>query len=270
VEHANLVVRSLLAAAAANGAAQNATIVDAFLNESSVCTSSPANTAALTEAEVASANSLPHLAMIFLNTADAALRFAQSLRSTNVQCVQYHKLCRSSERENSLRRFKAGDVSIFVCTDSAARGLDLPQVRHVVQAEFALNVVQHQHRVGRASRAGRVGKATNFVFPSSRQLVDHLLRPQQRHKQLCDSWDLDTEADGHAPCELEDGVVLPQHDDKEELLLAEDAAAVAPQPSVGIEQAFSRRRGFRRNLRRQQSFGEMLHSHEAKTDIGAI
>lgn len=261
-------MRSLLdSAAAAPVAANEATDHNVTLrdapNEPSVRASSPASTAALTEAEVAAANSLPHLAMIFLNTADAALRFAQSLRSINVQCVQYHKLCRSSEREDSLRRFKAGDVSVFVCTDSAARGLDLPQVRHVVQAEFALNVVQHQHRVGRASRAGRVGQATNFVFPSSRQLVDHLLRPQQRNIQLCDSWDQDTETDGRTPSELEDGVVLPQHEGKEELLLAEAAAAVAPQPSLGIEQAFSRRRGFRRNLRRQQSSGETLHSHEA-------
>ena len=44
---------------------------------------------------------------------------------------------------------------LLVCTDSAARGLDIAAVGHVIQAEFALNVVQHVHRIGRASRAGR-------------------------------------------------------------------------------------------------------------------
>ena len=50
-----------------------------------------------------------------------------------------------------------------MCTDLAARGLDLGGVDHVVQFDFALNVVQHLHRLGRTARAGQRGRATNFV-----------------------------------------------------------------------------------------------------------
>eukprot|EP01035_Chromulina_nebulosa_P021507 gene21507-27850_t len=68
-----------------------------------------------------------------------------------------------------------GLVKVLICTDAAARGLDLPNVKHVIQAEFALNVVQHQHRIGRASRAGNAGYATNFYDSTSTHLINNLL-----------------------------------------------------------------------------------------------
>lgn len=52
-------------------------------------------------------------------------------------------------------------------------------MRHVIQAEFATNVVQYLHRIGRASRAGRAGKATNFYDESSADLVNSILASQQ-------------------------------------------------------------------------------------------
>ena len=55
------------------------------------------------------------------------------------------------------------------------RGLDLPSVEHVIQAEFALNVVQHLHRNGRASRAGKKGRATVIFDDSSIDLVQSIL-----------------------------------------------------------------------------------------------
>jgi len=79
---------------------------------------------------------------------------------------QFHKLVPTYEKQEALeqfRNYKESGVKVLVCTDAAARGLDLPAVEHVVQAEFALNVVQHLHRNGRASRAGRLGRATIII-----------------------------------------------------------------------------------------------------------
>ena len=56
-----------------------------------------------------------------------------------------------------------------------SRGLDLPAVRVVVQAEFALNVVHHLHRIGRGSRAGKYGKALNFYSRSCSELVESII-----------------------------------------------------------------------------------------------
>ena len=68
-----------------------------------------------------------------------------------------------------------GSLRILVCTDYASRGLDLPFVKHVVQAQFASNVVQHMHRIGRASRAGSYGRATNLYGSNSIDLVNSIL-----------------------------------------------------------------------------------------------
>ena len=46
---------------------------------------------------------------------------------------------------------------ILVCTDIAARGIDIPDVKHVIQLQFATNAVTHLHRVGRTARAGSEG-----------------------------------------------------------------------------------------------------------------
>ena len=59
-----------------------------------------------------------------------------------------------------------------MCTDLAARGLDLPRVDHVIQFDFATDVVSHLHRIGRAARAGAAGRATSLVDASNADLVE--------------------------------------------------------------------------------------------------
>lgn len=56
-------------------------------------------------------------------------------------------------------------VDVLVATDSVARGVDIPNVKHVVQAEFAQNATEYLHRVGRTARAGKRGRATNIILP---------------------------------------------------------------------------------------------------------
>lgn len=101
--------------------------------------------------------------MIFVNTAEVAIELAEALRRLRIDCTEYHKLQPLNEKQEGLQRFREGAVKVLVCTDHAARGLDIPNVRHVIQAEFAENVVQHLHRIGRASRAGALGRTTNIV-----------------------------------------------------------------------------------------------------------
>lgn len=95
------------------------------------------------------------------------------------------------------------------------RGLDLPSVEHVIQAEFALNVVQHLHRNGRASRAGKKGRATMIFDDSAMDLVQSIV-----------SGGSGAEGEGEG---VRDG-------DGE---------------SGRIDASFSRRRGFRKNVNRK-------------------
>lgn len=120
--------------------------------------------------------------MVFVNTAGAASGLAYEIEKAGVKNAEYHKLISDPEKQESLRRFREGEVSVLVCTDHAARGLDLPNVRHVVQAEFAGNVVQYLHRIGRASRAGVLGKATNIYDMRSEDLVNSILADSEEKK----------------------------------------------------------------------------------------
>lgn len=120
--------------------------------------------------------------MVFVNTADVASRLAGELEKSGIQCAEYHKLVTDVEKQESLRRFREEEVSVLVCTDHASRGLDLPNVRHVIQAEFAGNVVQYLHRIGRASRAGVLGKATNIYDDRSADLVASILSDSEEKK----------------------------------------------------------------------------------------
>lgn len=109
--------------------------------------------------------------MVFANTAASAKEAYASLRNAGIEAAPFHKDISTLERADSLRAFREGDVSVLVCTDLGARGIDIPSVAHVIQYEFALNVVQHLHRIGRAARAGSRGKGTAFINEQATDLV---------------------------------------------------------------------------------------------------
>jgi superfamily II DNA/RNA helicase len=60
---------------------------------------------------------------------------------------------------------------VMVCTDLASRGIDFQNVDIVIQAEFALNVVEYLHRIGRTGRFGKKGKVYNFYTDSQSKLA---------------------------------------------------------------------------------------------------
>lgn len=113
--------------------------------------------------------------MVFVNTAKETALLATALREKGVECAEYHKYVTDPVREENLQLFRDGKVHVLVCTDHASRGLDIPNVRHVIQAEFATNVVKYLHRIGRASRAGVIGNATNIYDARSELLVMSIL-----------------------------------------------------------------------------------------------
>lgn len=120
--------------------------------------------------------------MVFANTAKGASALAVALRKVGVACAEYHTAITDPQRQENLRGFRVQEVSVLICTDHASRGLDLPHVRHVIQAEFATNVVQYLHRVGRASRAGVLGRATNIYDSGSEVLIASILKDSDDYK----------------------------------------------------------------------------------------
>ena len=80
-------------------------------------------------------------------------------------CVLSDRLQR--EREEALRDFKSGRAPILVATSVAARGLDIPGVKHVVNFDFPTDIDEYVHRIGRTGRCGNIGKATSFFNPDN-------------------------------------------------------------------------------------------------------
>ncbi|KAL0385598.1 UNVERIFIED_CONTAM: DEAD-box ATP-dependent RNA helicase 22 [Sesamum radiatum] len=108
--------------------------------------------------------------MVFANTVEAAEAVAKILTGANIRCVRYHSNISLEERTENLVDFQENG-GVFVCTDAAARGLDIPNVSHVIQAEFAGSAVDFLHRVGRTARAGQHGLVTSLFTESNRDLV---------------------------------------------------------------------------------------------------
>ena len=92
--------------------------------------------------------------IVFTATCAAATKVSLMLRNLGIKdCLPLHGKMTQQKRLASLNKFKSGEKNILVCTDVAARGLDIPQVGYV------LNL----HRIGRTARAGRHGKTITFV-----------------------------------------------------------------------------------------------------------
>ncbi|KAE8672949.1 DEAD-box ATP-dependent RNA helicase 22 [Hibiscus syriacus] len=109
--------------------------------------------------------------MVFANTVEAVEAVANILQRAEIECCRYHKDLSLEERAESLDGFRERG-GIFVCTDAAARGVDIPNVSHVIQADFATSAVDFLHRVGRTARAGQFGVVTCLYNESNRDLVN--------------------------------------------------------------------------------------------------
>merc|ERR550534_435765 len=92
------------------------------------------------------------------------------------------------EREFALQQFRDGDCNILVATDVAARGLDIPDVKWVIQYDLPGNIDDYVHRIGRTGRRGNTGTALSFTNEQNRSIFDELLRLLQESKQEIPSW----------------------------------------------------------------------------------
>jgi superfamily II DNA/RNA helicase len=69
-----------------------------------------------------------------------------------------------NQRQNALARFDRGQVAVLVATDVAARGIDVPEISHVVQFDAPEDGDTYTHRVGRTGRAGASGHGVSYVL----------------------------------------------------------------------------------------------------------
>lgn len=81
-----------------------------------------------------------------------------------------------ADRNKVITKFKRKEVPIMVATDVAARGLDIPHIRTVVNFDIARDIDTHTHRIGRTGRAGEKGTAYTLVVEKDKEFAGHLVR----------------------------------------------------------------------------------------------
>ncbi|XP_057856913.2 DEAD-box ATP-dependent RNA helicase 22 isoform X2 [Cryptomeria japonica] len=121
--------------------------------------------------------------MIFANTVNAVDSIAKILMKDGIECIIYHRDTLPEERAQALKTFQE-EGGVLVCTDSAARGLDIPNIWHIIQAEFATSAVDFLHRVGRTARAGQCGLVTSLYTEANRPLVEAVRQAEDLGKPV--------------------------------------------------------------------------------------
>jgi superfamily II DNA/RNA helicase len=101
--------------------------------------------------------------LIFGRTKHAVGRLAEELRDRGFRAESIHGDKTQYQRQRALASFKNNAVNILVATDVAARGLDIPNVSHVINYELPDTYEDYIHRIGRTGRANKSGKALTFV-----------------------------------------------------------------------------------------------------------
>jgi ATP-dependent RNA helicase RhlE len=110
-------------------------------------------------------------AFVFVNSKLGCARLARSLEREGLKTTALHGDKSQDERLKALDSFKKGEVDLLVCTDVAARGLDIKDVPAVFNFDVPFNAEDYVHRIGRTGRAGASGLAVSFVASSDVRLV---------------------------------------------------------------------------------------------------
>ncbi|KAG7205468.1 hypothetical protein KM043_007455 [Ampulex compressa] len=115
------------------------------------------------------------LTLVFVETKKGADMLEEYLYNMGYPVTSIHGDRSQREREDALRRFRAGKTPILVATAVAARGLDIPHVKHVINFDLPGDVEEYVHRIGRTGRMGNLGLATSFFNHKNHNLVRDLV-----------------------------------------------------------------------------------------------
>ena len=112
--------------------------------------------------------------IVFCNSITGVKRIAAILRIVGMDVLPLHASMQQRQRLKNLDRFKERDTSILVATDVAARGLDIPNVNHVLHFDVPRSGEVYVHRAGRTARAGKEGVSLVLVSPNDSLAFDRM------------------------------------------------------------------------------------------------
>jgi len=158
-------------------------------------------------------------AIVFVNSKLGCARLARSFERDGLRTNALHGDKSQDERLKALEAFKRGEVDVLVCTDVAARGLDIADLPAVFNFDVPFNAEDYVHRIGRTGRAGASGVAVTLVGKSDARLIADIEKLIKKKIDL-DAIELDEERPRRPRREYEDRPAEPMA-----------AAPAAPRPS---------------------------------------
>ncbi len=121
------------------------------------------------------------LSMVFCNTRKTVDFVTTNLRNNGIKAIAIHGGHTQNKRLKALDDFNNGRVNVLVCTDVAARGLDIKNVKRVFNFDLPKTSKEYIHRIGRTARAGQNGEVTNLL---SQQDYDSMSRIMSDYREF--------------------------------------------------------------------------------------
>ncbi|CAF4186599.1 unnamed protein product, partial [Adineta steineri] len=121
--------------------------------------------------------------LIFVTRKDNCAELARNLKENGFTAGLIHGDMAQFDRSQVISDFKKKDIPILVATDVAARGLDIPSIKTVVNYDIARDIDTHTHRIGRTGRAGEKGTAYTLLTPADKDFAPNLVRNLENANQ---------------------------------------------------------------------------------------
>ena len=101
--------------------------------------------------------------IIFCGKKERVKDIARELKKMKINCAPMHSDLSQAERDEVMYKFKAGFIDVLVATDIVSRGIDIDDIRMVINYDVPHDAEDYVHRIGRTARADRDGKAVTFI-----------------------------------------------------------------------------------------------------------
>ncbi|MFL7864336.1 ATP-dependent RNA helicase SrmB [Vibrio cincinnatiensis] len=115
-------------------------------------------------------------AIVFLKTRERLAELRTELERAQIACAWIQGEMPQDRRNNAITRFREGDVNVLLATDVAARGIDVPDISHVINFDLPRSADVYLHRIGRTARAGKKGNAISLVEAHDQPMMDRVAR----------------------------------------------------------------------------------------------
>ncbi len=115
-------------------------------------------------------------AIVFIKTRERLAELREYMQSQQLECAWIQGEMQQAKRNNAITRFSEGKVHVLLATDVAARGIDVPNITHVINYDLPRTADVYLHRIGRTARAGKKGSAISLVEAHDQPMMDRITR----------------------------------------------------------------------------------------------